>query len=80
MGSIEDISRKQKKERDDNMTVQDIAKVLQGRENITIWDYKNATSLFSGTTRNIPKSTYDYNVVGIELLPNIYLGIRLLVV
>ena len=62
------------------MTVQDIAKVLQGRENITIWDYKNATSLFSGTTRNIPESTYDYNVVGIELLPRIYLGIRLLVV
>ena len=62
------------------MTVQDIAKVLQGRENITIWDYKNATSLFSGTTRNIPKSVYDYNVVGIEVLPNMYLGIRLLVV
>ena len=62
------------------MTVQDIAKVLQGRENITIWDYKNATSLFSGTTRNIPKSTYDYEVVSIELLPDMYLGIRLLVV
>lgn len=62
------------------MTVQDIAKVLQGNENITIYDYKNAVVLFNGTTRNIPKSVYDHNVVGIELLPNMYLGIRLLVV
>ena len=62
------------------MSVFLIAKALQGNENITIYDYKNSVVLFNGTTRNIPKSVYDYNVVGIELLPNIYLGIRLLVV
>ncbi len=62
------------------MSVYLIAMALQGNENITIYDYKNAVVLFNGTTRNIPKSVYDYNVVGIELLPNMYLGIRLLVV